>query len=428
MRSVIKEGSTLYGWYTGDDGNPNFVYKVGMASSTDDGETWTRYSTTPIYEDAMTNSRGIPVFFVTSDGAGGYVAAYTGIEPNDDGIRIATSSDKVTWTLTNTLFVGLEYGFPWNFQKIGSEYYLWLQKEFRTPENYGPAKKIFLLKSSNLSTWTFLGDQLSIHGSNEWGIAGSTYLQKPNGEYFTLLFGYKNKIEANAGVTDEQFTGIKVAELNRTDSPVANSFNIFSYPSYVQWHAPLGIDVGLTEVINETSGSINGNISYSGLQYVDLNGSQTITFDGVSINQTNFAWKMAVEIVTTGTHELFRIGNDILVTLESGKLRVRLSDDGAGYDKDWITTVNISKPTGLSYVDNHIYVGFTWIGGVLTMYNDFVPFTAGQITKTVDNSLTGNAINNSQSDILTGQNATLEVRSISILSGATDQQFIDLDI
>jgi hypothetical protein len=428
MRSIINEGDTLKGWYTGDDGTPTFVYKIGYAYSLDDGETWVKYATTPIYEDPLSSSRGIVVFMVTSDGAGGYIAAYTGINPNVDGIRIASSTNGIDWTLDETLFVGLEYGYPWNIQKYGSDYYLWLQKEFRTPSNYGPARKMFLLKSngSDLTDWTSLGDQYSSNGSNEYGISGATILQKPNGEYFSLISVAKNKIEAIASSTDEPFTSIKVVELNRTDLPIANAFNTFSYPSYVQWHSPLGIDTGLTEVIGTTTGTINGNIAYAGLQYVDLNGSQTITYDGISINQSSFAFKMAVEIVTTGTHELFRIGNDILVTLESGKLRVRLSDDGAGYDKDYITTVNISKPTGLSYIDNHIYVGFTWIGGVLTLYNDFVPFTAGQVTETVDDALTN--INNSQSDILIGQNATLEVRSPSILNGATAQQFIDLDI
>lgn len=427
VRSIIKEGSTLKGWYTGDNGSPTYIYKIGLCTSTDDGETWTRHATTPIYEDnALTDGRGIVVFIVAADGAGGYVAVYSGIEPNLDGICVATSSDGISWTKTSTLFVGLEYGWPWNFQKYGSDYYLWLQKDFRTPSNYGPAKKMFLLRSSDLTTWANLGDQMSIRGSNEFGTSGFTILQKPNGEYFALISTSKNKVEALAGATVEPFTQVKVIELARTDLPISNAFNIFSYPSYVQWHAPLGIDTQLTEVIALTTGTISGSVSYSGLQFISLNGSQVITFSGISINTSTFGFKMAVSIVTTGTHELFKIGNDILMTLESGKLRVRLSPDGLGYDKDYITTVNISKPAGITYIDDHIYVGFTFIGGVLTMYNDFVPFTAGQITETVDNAMTD--INNSQGNILIGQNATIEVRSLSILSGATNQQFIDLDI
>lgn len=426
MRSIIKEGSTLKGWYTGDNGTPTFVYKIGYATSTDDGETWTRYATTPVYEDPLTDSRGIVIFIVSPDGAGGYVAVYSGIEPNVDGICVATSSDGISWTKTDSLFVGLEYGWPWQFQRYGSDYYLWLQKDFRTPSNYGPAKKIFVLKSSNLTDWEFLGDQISIRGSNEYGIGGFCVLQKPNGEWFALINAYKNKIEAIAGTTGESFVDIKVCELNRADLPIANAFNTWEYPDYVQWHAPLGIDTQLTEVIGVTTGVITGAISYAGLQFVSLNGSQVITFDGISINQSAFGFKMAISINLSGTHELFRIGNDIIMSLESGKLRVRLSSNGAGYEKDYITTVNISKPSGITYIDDHVYVGFTWIGGVLTLYNDFVPFTSGQVTETVDSALIN--INNSMSDILIGQNATIEVRSLSILNGATTQEFIDLDI
>jgi hypothetical protein len=428
MRTVIKEGSTLKGWYSGDPqpGTPQ-TYKIGLATSTDNGETWTRHSTSAIYEDALTGSSGIVVFLVTEDGAGGYVAVYSGIDPNLDGIILATSADGISWTKTSTLFVGLEYGWPWGWKKIGSDYYLWLQKEFRVPENYGPAKKIFLLRSSNLTDWTFLGDQFSIRGSNEFGLAGFGLLQKPNGNYFALINSYKNKIENVWVNSGEPFVCIKAIELNRSDLPVANAFNIFSYPSYVAWHAPLGLDTQLTEVIGVTTGVISsGSVAYSGLQYINLSGSQTLTFSGISINTSTFGFKMAISIVTSGTLELFRIGDDILVTIETGKLRVRLSSDGLGYEKDYITTVNISKPTGINYIDDHIYIGFTFIGGVLKLYNDFVEFTSGEITKTVDDALTN--INNSQDDILIGQNAAIEVRSVSILSGATDQQWIDLDI
>lgn len=426
MRSIIKDGSTLKGWYTGDNGpgQPTPNYKIGYATSVDDGQTWTRYSTSEVYSDGLTDNRGIVVFTVLQDSSN-LKAMYTGIDPND-GICLAESSDGITWTKTATLFAGLEYGFPWEFKKYGSDYFLWIQRQFRTPSNYGPAKKIFVLTSTDLTNWTFLGDQLTITGSNEFGISGPTILQKPNGEFFCLMTNAMNKVEAIAASTDEPFSQIKVAELNRTDIPIANSSTTFDYPDYVQWHAPLGIDTGFTEVISLGAGTISGSPSFAGLQFVALSGSQVITFSGISINTSSFCFKMAISIVTTGTLELFRIGNDILVTLESGKLRVRLSPDGAGYDKDYITTVNISKPTGITYIDNHIYIAFSFIGGVLKMYNDFVEFTSGQITKTVDTAMTD--INNSQSNILIGQNAAIEVRSVSILSGATDQELIDLDI
>jgi hypothetical protein len=115
------------------------------------------------------------------------------------------------------------------------------------------------------------------------------------------------------------------------------------------------------------------------------------------------------------------------MSLESGKLRVRLSSDGVPYQKDYITTVNISKPVGLDYIDDHIYVGFIWGPSAnLRLFNDFVEFTSGQITKTVDDALP--TVNDSFSNILIGQNATLELRSVSVMVEPTEAEFIELDI
>lgn len=436
IRSIIVEAGVVHAWFIGDSGNltnngntsftPFFSYRVGYATSNDYGLTWTKSGTTPIYTDAGTDSRGIVLLKVVNNGSE-YVMIYAHIDPNVTGFQIATSTDKTSWTKTHTnILSGQNYGWICDFVYSGGYYYLWVQKNFQTGENFGPARDIFLLRSSDLTNWTSLGAQLTIRPANEFGIGNMTKtLQKPNGEWFMLHTSYKNRIQALAGLTWEPSTCIKVAE---STEQIVNSSCVYEYPDFVVFHAPLGNEMGFSEVISGGVGSINSAPAYADLQFIRLSGSQTITFSNSGlITGANLGIKFRVEIKTTGTFELFRIGDDVLVTLESGKLRVRLSSDGAGYEKDYITTVNISKPTGLDYIDNHIYVGFTWIGGVLTLYNDFVPFDdATEITKTVDDSLT--TVNNSGSNILIGQNAAIELRSVSVLSGITEQEFIELDI
>lgn len=432
MRTVIKEGANWKGWFIGDDGTPTFAYRVGYATSSD-GQTWTKSGTTPVYEDTdMASSRGIVVPKVVYNGSA-YVMIYSGIDPNISGLFIAQSTDGITsWAKTHSnLFANGAYGFPSDFKYVSGTYYLWLQRLQMMPEgNLGPFREVVLFSSTNLTTWTNLGVQIKIRGTaQEFGIGNHCKaLQKPDNSWFMAHTFYVNRTQALAGITKEPATGIKVAESTNT-SFIMNSQCDFSFPDYVTFHAPLDFENGLTEAITGTAGTLSsGVLVYAERGFPRLSGSQTVTFsnNGSIIEGEHFGVKMRVQVLTTGTHELFRIGDDIIMSLESGKLRVRLSSDGLGYEKDYITTVNISKPAGMDYIDDHIYIGFNWDGSTLTLFNDFVPFTAGQITETVDDALA--TVNNSSSNILIGQNAALELRSVSVLIERTSAEFIELDI
>lgn len=433
LRSVIREGPTTWkGWFIGDDGTPTFDYRVGYATSSD-GQTWTKSGTTPIYTDFLSDggSRGIVVLRVVNNGTN-YVMIYAGVAPDIDGLKIAQSADGITsWsTVTSGLFANSGYGFPSDFKYSGGTYYLWLQRIPMMPEgNLGPFREIVLFSSTNLTTWTNLGVQMKVRGSQECGIGNHVKaLQKPNGDWFMAHTYYINRTQALAGITKEPSTGIKIAETNEA-SFIMNSQCDYSYPDNVSFHAPLGPDLGYTEVITGTSGTLSsGAPAYGERDFIRLTGSQTLTFanSGSVIEGEHFGVKMRVQVLTTGTHELFRIGDDIIMSLESGKLRVRLSSDGLGYEKDYITSVNISKPSGMDYIDDHIYVGFIWDGATLRLFNDFVEFTAGEITETVDDALA--TVHNSSSNILIGQNATLELRSVSVLIEPTETEFKELDI
>jgi hypothetical protein len=316
-------------------------------------------------------------------------------------------------------------------EKIGSWYYIWTGKEFSTGSGIGPATKIALYRTIDLVNFQFLGNQIAVKPAHELGVGADVIVfRKPNSGYFLIHTIARNALEVSAN-GGEQFCGMGVAELNRSDSPVANTSCKFAYPSYVKRHYPLNDDhytsLKFKEVIKGEEGTINSTPTFGALEYWSANGSQVITFpnDGTIINGANFGVKFRCEVKTTGTHELFKIGNDILVTLESGKLRVRLSSDGVTYQKDYISTTNVSAPSGITYADTipHIWVGFYFNAGTLKLYNDFVEFTT---IKTVDSALS--SVNNSGASILFGQNATLQLRSYSILGAHTSQKFIDLEI
>lgn len=429
IRAMLYENGVYYGWYIGE-ANPDHIHKLGLTTSTD-GINWTRYSTQPIYSDpTLTNGRLISFKILNDNGV--YRMLYTGEDPHITGLFMATSPDKVNWTKQPfNKFSGEGYGFISEFLKINGKYYIWIQKQLRGSNGLGPAEGINLFSTTDFVNFVDLGQQIKWKGASEQGIGVDiNFFKKPNGSYFMLHNAPKNHIEvaANGG---EQFSCFKVAELNRADLPIATNANKYAYPSYVKRHYPLNdehyFNLKFKEVIKGEEGTINSTPTFGALEYWSANGSQVITFpnDGTIINSSNFGVKFRCEVKTTGTHELFRIGNDILVTLESGKLRVRLSSDGVTYQKDYISTTNVSTPAGITYADTipHIWVGFYFNSGTLKLYNDFVEFTT---TKTVDSALA--SVRSSTSDILIGQNATIQLRSYSVLGAHTSQQFIDLDI
>jgi hypothetical protein len=455
IRTVIIENGIWKIWWVGDSGYPTttafpppFSYRVGYAESHDEGLTYTNRTTTPIYvDDDMSPgqgagegglSQGIVVLQVVHDDIN-YKMIYAGVDPNIRGLFIAESANGITgWTRTyEGLFANQEYGFPSGFKYANGTYYLWLQRHQMMPEgNLGPCREVLVFSitgslSADYRDWTNHGVQIKLKNvAQEFGVGNHfKVLQKPNGEWFALYTYYTNRTQAIAGITKEPALGIKLAESNNTDSFIMNSTCRFSWPSYVTFHAPLDTESGFAEEIRQVSGILTGTgHAYAERGFLRLSGTQTITFpnNGTVINGAHFSVKMRIEIITSGNRELFKIGNDIIMTIEDGKLRVRLSSDGVSYQKDFITTVNISKPLGLDYVDNHIYVGFMWNGTTIRMWNDFVEFTIGEITKTVDNALT--VVNNSGDDILIGQNSAIELRSVSVCSEITATEFMELDI
>lgn len=440
IRTIIVEDGIWKAWFNGDSGfdpvtafPPSFSYRIGYAESEDEGLTWINRTTTPIYSDLLSGAgHGIVSFRVLHDDTN-YKMIYGGLDPNVAGLFIAESANGTSgWSITHSnLFANQEFGWAMDFKYSSGIYYVWFSRLSMMPEgNLGPCREILLYSTPDFTTWTNLGVQLKLKNvAQEFGIGVlSRVLQKPDGTWFMIHTSFDNRTQATAGITKEPAPITRIADSNNT-SFIMNSQCDFSWPDYVTFHAALDPESGFYDEIGETAGTLSsGYPSYWERGFIRLTGSQTLTFpnNGNVINGANFGIKMRVEIITSGNRELFKIGNDIIITLESGKLRVRLSSDGAGYEKDYITTVNISKPAGLDYIDNHIYISVLWDGSTIRMWNDFVEFTSGQITKTVDDALT--TVNNSSDDILIGQNAAIELRSVSVLDSPTAIELQELDI
>lgn len=431
MRTVIKDGATYKGWYIGQSNASQF--RVGYATS-NDGISWTKHASNPVYEDFVGLASGLTVFTIFKDADDGkFKMLYCGSELGAN-ICMAESTDGISWTkLRSGILSTLGLGWQCCFAKFNSEYYIWAAADKRIFS--GISRRIDCYKTSDFVTFTYMGPQLRYTDGVAFGVTGSMRLGiKPNGNYFAVLTSYRNHIHKSNNL-GEEFNCINVYELDRSDLPIGGSV-VLQYPSYVLRHYSLSPDsfsgLNTTERVNGDVGTITSAPNYAAisafggrtLDFITFSGSQVVTFPAINsvINRTQFAVKLRVSLTLTGTHELFRIGNDVLITLESGNLRVRLSSDGVSYQKDYISTSDISKPNA-TWIDDHLYVGLTFNSGTLKLYNDFNEFST---TKTVDNSLT--TLNNSASSVLIGQNSTVKIRSVSVLGGATDQEFIDLEI
>jgi hypothetical protein len=462
IRTIIVEGGIWKIWWVGDSGfpptityPPPFSYRVGYAESHDEGLTIVNRTTTPIYVDndmspgesaPPDSSSGIVVLqVVRNNDIGKYVMLYAGVDPNIRGLFVAESTNGTSgWVRTvEGIFANQEYGFPSGFKYLDGVYYLWLQRHQLMPEgNLGPCREVVGFSiagtlSADYRDWTNHGVQARLKNTaQEYGIGNHfKVFRKPNGTWAALHTYYSNRTQAIAGITKESTLGIKMSESNSTDSFMMNTSCHFAWPEYVTFHAPLDYETGYTEEISQTAGVLSsGTASYWERGFIRLNGSQTLIFpnNGNVINGAGFIIKFRIEL-KTGTLELFRIGNDMIISMENLKLRTRLSSDGITYQKDWITTTNMIKPAGLDYLDNHIYGGIIWDGATQTirMFKDFPEFPIAEITKTVDNPLA--VVNNSGSNILIGQNAAIEIRSVTVgnlaLMGADPKNvFIELDI
>lgn len=434
--SAIVVNGRIYLYYIGH--NNGGTYKVGLATSLG-GVIFTRYSTNAIYEDATLGSTGITKFSVTwNPDIDKYVAVYTGVDQADN-MCVAESVDGINWVKTkNDLTPALGLGRIACLKHIRGVYYLWADFSFRFFSGISEYRK--LIATTDFVTFIDYGIQEEYLGCNEFGVGVfCDFFRKPSGEWVMLTNSYKNQIgkTANEG---EEFTCVRVAELGSLSNiPIASKASREIYPTYVSRHyslAPKHFDgVNFIERVAGDLGTVSsGSATWTvlpaygarSLDYLNGSGSQSFNFpnNGALFNPANFGVKLRIiSTDITGTRHYWRIGSDAIATLEAGNFQVILSADGVAETKKYITTADIAKPTGMNYVDDHIYIWFYWDGVDLKLGSEF---TEMAVTKTNDGALTN--VNMSTSDIQLMFNTATQMRSATILSNCTLQELIDLEI
>jgi hypothetical protein len=102
--SAVYDNGTVYYYYMGQNGTGITSYKIGVATSTDGGRTFTRYASNPILVGET--GEGVTDPSVIKIGATWYMYYSPRYTPGTPyGIDIATSSDGLTWTKTGTAAV-----------------------------------------------------------------------------------------------------------------------------------------------------------------------------------------------------------------------------------------------------------------------------------------------------------------------------------
>lgn len=332
----------------------------------------------------------------------------------------ASSADGITWTKEgsiDSLFRGVILLFK--LLIIQEELYVVATANNRDSAVDMGDDYVLYKVADDFTSSVYCGVIMTKTEPTERAIGGMTFVQRTNSiEVFYTANRNQNKYAPNGG---EPFTSIRRAII---DKPfIQQPTQAVEYPSWVKKYWPLNVENVNTELIDSSAASVSPTLHWDivGLNFFKFQGTG-FTFPAINIAaySQDLSLKLRVEIVTSGTINLFSIGTDIVVQLVSGNLRVALNNA----TKDYITDADIALPTGITDVGNHVYVGFIWQGGLLKLCVGNTIDIAS--TKTVDNAMTD--ILNGGSSVLLCAGATIEARSFVLMSGQTDQQWIDLDL
>jgi hypothetical protein len=408
-------------YFTANQIGASPAYTIGYATSSD-GETFTKQG--QIYTDGTTNIINIAVCKVSATDYRAIVttSAAGGGATNNFSYDYLTSSDGDTWTKDsnmNSLFINTII--VWKILKQGDYFFIFVSSNNRDSDpSIGNACLMF--KTTDFTSLIYVGNLINKNEPSERAIAGIAVIERTSTiEFYYFYYKNQNKTSSNGG---EAYSAIRKAVLNSTT--ITQPVNVNSYPTWVKKYWPLNPESAIAnafkEIIDEDTASFTDpKWSLDGLNFFKFTGTGfTFTNNGSIFSTTDLSLKLRCEIVTSGTINLFSIGTDIVVQLVSGNLRVSLNNG----TKDYITNADIAKPSGITDPGNHVYVGFTWQSGVLKLCVGNTIDIAS--TKTVDNAMTN--IANSGSNVLLCSGATIEARSFVIMSGQTDQQWIDTDL
>jgi hypothetical protein len=406
-------------YVTGNQVGATPAYTLGLYTSPD-GET-----TTPVgqvYTDGVKNIIGTVMLRVAAGNWKGIVTTATsGGDTNNFSYDLVTSTDGETITKVGAITQFKNVILILDLVKVGDDVFVIATSDNRDSDPSLGCR--YVMYKTDFTTYTYAGELMQKYEPSERGIGGVKLIPFSDRIIgFYTNFKNQNKTASNGG---ESYTAIRMMKLNSanlTQPAVVNT-----PPTWVKFYWPLSAESATGNVFSEQIAG--GTCTYGGTMQWTLDGLNLfdflgtgMTFSAISIASwtADLSLKMRVEIVTTGTINLFSIGTDIVVQLVSGKLRVALNNT----TKDYISTSNIAKPTGITDPGTAVYVGFIWQGGVLTLCvgND----TNVAKTNTVNNAMTDIANSGTTPIICSG--ATIEAGRVVLMSGQTSQQWIDTDL
>lgn len=405
-------------YVTGGQTGATPQYTLGLYTSTD-GETCSEVG--QIYTDGSNNIIFSAIIRVASGDWKGIVAKSSGGgDTNNYSYDLITSTDGESWTKVGAITQFKNIVFVLSIVKIGDDIFCVCNSDTRDSDPSACSRLVYY--KTDFTNYIYAGELMQKLEPGERALGGTTLIPFSDRIVgFYTNFKNQNKTANNGG---EAYTAIRMFKIQGGTLIQPNVTN--AYPSWVKFYWPLSEESATGNVFFEQI--VGGTCTYSadmqwtidGLNLFDFLGTGA-TFSAINIAPytANLCFKMRVEIVLTGTITLFSIGTDIVVQLVSGNLRVALNNA----TKDYITTEDIAKPTGITDSGNHVYVGFIWDGTLRLCVGNTVGIA---VTQTVNNAMTD--ISNGGSNVVICSGATIEAGRVWIGSGQTDQQWIDTDL
>lgn len=219
---IMRESDGWHLWYTGHDGTPNAIRRLGYATSPD-GLKWTRYGDQPLIadhwvEDMMIVKHG-DTYFMFAEGL-------------HDEAQWLTSKDRIHWERQGTLDIRYTngkrlsagpFGTPTAYLE-GGQWYLFYERA-----DLG----IWLAKSTDLKTWTNVQDEPVIErGPDEYDkqMLALNQVIKHQGMYYAYYHGTGSQSRPRSWNTDvvrsqdllhwEKYPGNPLIENNKSSGIV----------------------------------------------------------------------------------------------------------------------------------------------------------------------------------------------------------------
>ena len=426
---IVIEAGVFRLYYTGiNDGSPSYIYKAGVATSTD-GVNFTKHISNPIFDDGLNGPVNfVPVKYSPTK----WYAVY---RAGNGSIRLAESTDGLTgWTYARTLTLS-NITFITDILKIGTTYYLYGYGNVAAGDSYN-FQTIKCFSTTDFSTFTDRGVQITRFIPAERGVGHTSVIQTSVTRFKMIYTYYKYRQRPERDALTNPYTAIKSAELSHTVPYSTSETKIF--PSYLKKYYPLYGQSTVTQIkewIAGTTVTAPWTPTYSAdVKFLIPSGSHEIEFPAevVIANPNNFAVKVRVGQGLTGVHPVVCQDDPFIrgwyITVDNGILEVGISSTGEQIDKLYRTVDIIERDQDLRDVYQHCWVGFIYKNGVLRLLVE--DNIGANVDKVLDNPMTGLYQANLPIKFLehAGVYSTNQIRGCGFMSGMTDVEYINYDL